>query len=273
MAQKSLLELAKQGDPEAIATLINQTLRTKGILADISLKHHCLQVLLEADQVPDERLLVPFVHRGVLRLGTHSIHRIKIYARQAGESFFAWNRDITLEPDSVPSHPHEVAGTRSPLSSTQARKAELLELPTTNPSRHGSGSSPVSAAVAQGNPSMGRTQVVRSGADAVYRPTPLRARTQTVSRTHPRPIAPSSVPQALPTMGGAMIHIPRNATKAAAERLTVKRSARNKLIREVVTATIAIILGISLTIGIISWLEKRSYSRGTLIEPAQGLAQ
>lgn len=277
MAQQSVLELAKQGNPQAIATLINQTLRTKGILADISLKHHCLQVLLEAEQVPDERLLVPFLHQGVLRLGTTSIHRIKIYARQAGESFFAWNRDITLLSDASLPHASPNSGEVLDIQASQPlkaqRRAELIELPTVTPPRHVPGKVPAPVTIGKSSPSVSRTQAVnRSETDAVYRPIPLRATTQTLNRAHPRSIAHSLAPQTLPMTSGAMVHLPRNATKIAAERLTVKRSARNKLIREVVTATIAIIIGVSLTIGIISWIERRSYSKGPLIDLERGLA-
>lgn len=53
MAQTNILELAKQGDPKAIAALINRQLQPKGITAKVALKDNCLQTMLESAQVPD----------------------------------------------------------------------------------------------------------------------------------------------------------------------------------------------------------------------------
>ncbi|WP_277926746.1 MULTISPECIES: hypothetical protein [Nostoc] len=41
MTQPNLLELAKQGDAQAIASLINRQLQPKGITAKVALKDAC----------------------------------------------------------------------------------------------------------------------------------------------------------------------------------------------------------------------------------------
>ena len=47
-SQASLLAQAKQGDPKAIATLLNHKLQSKGITTRASVKNSCLHIMLEA---------------------------------------------------------------------------------------------------------------------------------------------------------------------------------------------------------------------------------
>ena len=54
MIQPNLLELAKQGDAQAIASVINYLLQPKDITAKVVLKDGCLQVMLESFQVPEQ---------------------------------------------------------------------------------------------------------------------------------------------------------------------------------------------------------------------------
>lgn len=96
MTQLNLLELAKQGNVEAIASLINHQLQAKGITAKIALKGACLQVMLESPEVPDQQALVTFVRKGIIGLGATSIERVKVYGRQDGEEFPAWNQEFEL---------------------------------------------------------------------------------------------------------------------------------------------------------------------------------
>jgi hypothetical protein len=51
--QPNLLELAKQGNAKAIATLINRQLQPKGITAKAAFKDGCLQIMLESAHISD----------------------------------------------------------------------------------------------------------------------------------------------------------------------------------------------------------------------------
>jgi len=105
MTQPNLLELAKQGDAQAIASLINRQLQPKGITVKVALKDACLQIMVESAQVPNQQALVAFLRKGITGLTTASIERVKIYGRQAGEEFPAWNQEFELvvHPSSTPS--------------------------------------------------------------------------------------------------------------------------------------------------------------------------
>lgn len=94
--QPSILERAKQGDPQAIAALMNRSLQPKGITAKASLKDGCLRVMLESEQVPDQKSSVAFVQNGMSNLAIASIDTIKVFGRQAGEEMPAWSQEIAL---------------------------------------------------------------------------------------------------------------------------------------------------------------------------------
>ena len=96
MTQPNILELAKQGNAEAITTLMNRQLQPKGITVKAVLKEGCLQVMLESSQVPDEQAMVAFVCKGMTSLGAKSITKLRIYGKQAGEDFPAWVKEFIL---------------------------------------------------------------------------------------------------------------------------------------------------------------------------------
>ena len=103
MTQQNLRELLKQGDPKAIASSINRTLKPKGINADVTRDNGCLHIILEADKVPDQMVLVDFIRTGMTKLGLESIHTVKVYGRRTGEGSPAWEDEIDLMPaDSMP---------------------------------------------------------------------------------------------------------------------------------------------------------------------------
>lgn len=96
MTQQNLLQLAKQGNADAIATLINRHLQAKGITAKAVLKDKCLQVMLEAAHPPSQKILVPFLQKGITSLGCEIIRKVKVYGRKSGESFPDWHEEFSL---------------------------------------------------------------------------------------------------------------------------------------------------------------------------------
>lgn len=103
MTQQNPRELLKQGDPKAIASSINRTLKPKGINADVTRDNGCLHINLDADKVPDQMVLVDFIRTGMTKLGLESIHTVKVYGRRTGDGSPAWEDEIDLMPaDSMP---------------------------------------------------------------------------------------------------------------------------------------------------------------------------
>ena len=96
MTQPHILELAKQGDPNAIATLMNQSLKPRGMTARVGRQEKVLEVVLEAERVPNREALTAFVQKGIDNLGVESIRSMRIIGQQVGATFPAWMQELHL---------------------------------------------------------------------------------------------------------------------------------------------------------------------------------
>ncbi len=97
MNQPNLVELAKQGDPTAISTLMNQSLQPKGItVVKAAIKEGCLQMLLESEQVPSQEAVVLFIRKALTDLAAESIQIVKVYGQQTDQEFPAWSQEFEL---------------------------------------------------------------------------------------------------------------------------------------------------------------------------------
>lgn len=109
MTQQSLIERAKQGDAEAIATLVNRQLQPKGILAKVAVTRECLQIILESTAVPIQQQLVAYIWNAMSRLEASSIQKVKIYGKQAGNDFPAWHQEFELQNSESAANTHVVS--------------------------------------------------------------------------------------------------------------------------------------------------------------------
>ncbi|MEH1904685.1 MAG: hypothetical protein V7L04_25595 [Nostoc sp.] len=96
MTQPNIVKLAKQGDTEAIASLMNRHLHPKGMTAKVAFKDACLEVMLESTQVPNQQALVAFVRKGLTALKAASVEIVKVYGQQTGKEFPAWSKEFNL---------------------------------------------------------------------------------------------------------------------------------------------------------------------------------
>ncbi|MDZ8108923.1 MAG: hypothetical protein RM338_25320 [Nostoc sp. DedQUE12a] len=97
MTLLNILELAKQGDVEAIASLMNRHLLPKGIAAKVAFKDDYLEVTLESAQVPDRETWVAFIRRGLTNLAAASVQKVKIYGQHIDQEFPAWTQEFDLD--------------------------------------------------------------------------------------------------------------------------------------------------------------------------------
>lgn len=96
MTSSEAIKLARVGNPKAIAALMNRSLQPKGITVKTSLNGECLSVLLEAAQVPNQKEMVGWLKKGMINLGSPSIHTVKLYGRQTGAKYPVWKREFEL---------------------------------------------------------------------------------------------------------------------------------------------------------------------------------
>jgi hypothetical protein len=97
MTQPHLLEQAKQGDPQAIESLMNKSLQPKGMTAHVERQGDHLEVLLEADRVPNRQALTAFVEKGIQNLGIETIASVTVSGQQTGAAT-AWSQKLYLDP-------------------------------------------------------------------------------------------------------------------------------------------------------------------------------
>ena len=92
--QQRLIELARQGNPKAIAVLLNQFLQPKGINAMALLRDGCFHILLESAQVPNREVTAKFVQNKLTSLKSKSITHVKVHGRQSGNKSVAWTQEV-----------------------------------------------------------------------------------------------------------------------------------------------------------------------------------
>lgn len=125
MTQPNLLKLAKQGNPKAIAALINRSLQPKGITGKVYREENgCLRVILESSQVPPKSL-VRIIRKGLISLEIESIQRVNIYGRQLAQEIPDWHEECELV---TPTHP-----TLSQVSPSPAWAETLADTLTSSP--------------------------------------------------------------------------------------------------------------------------------------------
>ena len=105
MTDSSVLQRAKEGNADAIAALMNQSLTSKGIHATVERAGNRLLVTLDSSSVPDQAMFTKFVNQGVQSLKLATVKAITISGRVRGSDRPAWTSTSYLDaqPDQPPS--------------------------------------------------------------------------------------------------------------------------------------------------------------------------
>lgn len=140
-------ELAKQGNPQAIAQLINRSLQPLGITAHVQqVNPGELVLMLEAEKALAKPKAIALIQEGMARLAPDNIHQIQLMARRSGEALPLWKEAIALPsrlhqpapyaattPDpvaqsTVPSHPSQASypSTKTGLDTGAAIAAKTI---------------------------------------------------------------------------------------------------------------------------------------------------
>ncbi|HLO52570.1 MAG TPA: hypothetical protein VK211_29495 [Kamptonema sp.] len=129
MTETNYQELAKQGNPEAIAFLLNQQLEPQGITVTTNLTNGCLEVMLESEQVPDRYEFVDFVRNQLTNLEPDSIERAKVEGKKTGSDAPAWSQGFVLEVSSYSmlTFPAEPAQNPEPITEPSSSYPQLKQ--------------------------------------------------------------------------------------------------------------------------------------------------
>ncbi|MGK7888369.1 MAG: hypothetical protein AB4042_03480 [Leptolyngbyaceae cyanobacterium] len=102
MTTPQLLQQAKQGDPEAIAQLMNHSLKPKGIEATVARNGDRLQVLLTSANVVNQAVLTQFVQNGIQNLNIPDITMVELVGQAQSNPGQPWSQVFTLDAASSP---------------------------------------------------------------------------------------------------------------------------------------------------------------------------
>jgi hypothetical protein len=94
-----VLELAQQGDTEAISALMNRHLKPQGVTAQIAKTQNTLQIMLEGLDLPDQKRMTAFVTQGIQKLGLGS--NVQIFGRQVGDQKPAWTANFAISDSGI----------------------------------------------------------------------------------------------------------------------------------------------------------------------------
>ncbi len=97
MAQSKILTLAKQGNPKAIAALMNYSLRSKQITVVVNIADACLSVVATAPKPPDRAFMTHFVRKGLEKLRIEGLHRAIVEGYGMGLERPAWQETLMLD--------------------------------------------------------------------------------------------------------------------------------------------------------------------------------
>jgi len=101
VSQEEVLTRAKQGDPTAIAFVINQKLNNIGIKARANIQKNNLHLLLEASEIPDRETCIRVIYQGMKALKVLSIDFVNIYGRRLGHTIPEWTEVIELHQPTI----------------------------------------------------------------------------------------------------------------------------------------------------------------------------
>jgi hypothetical protein len=159
---QNTLDLAKQGDPEAIARILTYHLTQRyNMTASVIRLGDYLSVLVEAGFVPESGPMVQLVQEIVQSLGIEGITTIEISARQISGGEVLWSQTIevhsehfsALMNDETSSPSISASSTPTPQESAPTRSAEVaivnpLQPETAPPSAHTEATTPLPPAPA-----------------------------------------------------------------------------------------------------------------------------
>ncbi|MBW4662066.1 MAG: hypothetical protein KME15_25700 [Drouetiella hepatica Uher 2000/2452] len=94
-----LLDLARSGNSHAIAGLIAKKLHPYGITVKVKSQSACLELLLEASPVPDQRRSIMLILGELVRLQIPTLESVRLFARERGGSSVTWTQTLDLQPN------------------------------------------------------------------------------------------------------------------------------------------------------------------------------
>ncbi|MEM9217361.1 MAG: hypothetical protein AAGD25_23865 [Cyanobacteria bacterium P01_F01_bin.150] len=98
MKPSHALSLANQGNPRAIAQIINKRLRKKGVIAKVTRQGHSICITLEAVYAPQRKILLPLLWHTLKALDAKTVQNATIRAKRFNCQHIIWFEELPLVP-------------------------------------------------------------------------------------------------------------------------------------------------------------------------------
>ncbi len=96
MTQAELVERAKQGDPNAIARLLNHELQPRGVTVRVHIQNQGLLVLLQSTRLLNQKTFTQFLYSRMTQINPATVDYMRVYAQLIGEDSPIWQDEIDL---------------------------------------------------------------------------------------------------------------------------------------------------------------------------------
>ena len=97
MVAANPMELAKQGDADAIAALMNKALKPRGIKVSGKAARGCLTIVAESKEAPNQTFLTDYLSKGVKSINPASLERMVVQGKEIGQSKIVWRENVSLK--------------------------------------------------------------------------------------------------------------------------------------------------------------------------------
>ena len=97
MTSPNYYQLAKQGDPDAIALYLNERLSDRCLTTQAKRNDECLVLAISFETVGDRETIVDLVRQELTALESRRITKVQIRATQDRQQAFAWEAEFDLE--------------------------------------------------------------------------------------------------------------------------------------------------------------------------------
>lgn len=97
LEQKRILQLVREGNPKAIASLFNHKLKTRGISARVAWQGNILVITLEATSIPDRPFSLAIIEKGLKQLRIQSLSGAEIAGYIKGQGQPAWQERLDID--------------------------------------------------------------------------------------------------------------------------------------------------------------------------------
>lgn len=93
-SEAKVLQLAKEGNAKAIATLMNNLLKGRGIHVLATIKNDWLHIVLESEKELNQKASINVVRKNLVPLEIAGINKVKVHWRKTGSKSPAWSQEF-----------------------------------------------------------------------------------------------------------------------------------------------------------------------------------